>query len=69
MSIYCNFLTFPFGSYQRNSTYNTYIGKGYVISGIDKALQGLCIGEKRKVTVPPHMAYGEQGVGESLNHR
>ncbi|XP_029912853.1 peptidyl-prolyl cis-trans isomerase FKBP10 [Myripristis murdjan] len=49
-------------SYQRNSTYNTYIGKGYVISGMDKALQGLCMGEKRRITVPPHFAYGENGV-------
>ncbi|XP_071765925.2 peptidyl-prolyl cis-trans isomerase FKBP10 [Centroberyx gerrardi] len=53
-------------SYQRNSTYNTYIGKGYVISGMDKALQGLCMGEKRRVTVPPHMAYGENGVGDLI---
>lgn len=37
---------------------------GYVITGIDKALQGLCMGEKRRVIVPPHMAYGEGGVGE-----
>lgn len=51
-------------SYQRNSTYNTYIGMGYVIQGVDKALLGLCIGEKRRITVPPHMAYGEDGVGE-----
>ncbi|XP_047427415.1 peptidyl-prolyl cis-trans isomerase FKBP10 [Mugil cephalus] len=50
-------------SYQRNSTYNTYIGMGYVIRGMDKALQGLCIGEKRRITIPPHMAYGEDGVG------
>ncbi|CAB1341677.1 unnamed protein product [Coregonus sp. 'balchen'] len=48
-------------SYQRNSTYNTYIGMGYVIQGMDKALQGLCIGEKRRVILPPHMAYGEKG--------
>ncbi|KAM4598007.1 peptidyl-prolyl cis-trans isomerase FKBP10-like [Polymixia lowei] len=53
-------------SYQRNSTYNTYIGKGYVISGMDKALQGLCTGEKRRITVPPHMAYGEKGVGDLI---
>lgn len=52
-------------SYQRNSTYNTYIGLGYVIQGMDKALQGLCMGEKRRITIPPHMAYGETGVGES----
>uniref|UniRef100_A0A671XLP0 peptidylprolyl isomerase n=1 Tax=Sparus aurata TaxID=8175 RepID=A0A671XLP0_SPAAU len=57
----------PFdSSYQRNSTYNTYIGMGYVIRGIDKALQGLCIGEKRRVIVPPHMAYGEEGVGDLI---
>nr|XP_046271603.1 peptidyl-prolyl cis-trans isomerase FKBP10 isoform X2 [Scatophagus argus]XP_046271604.1 peptidyl-prolyl cis-trans isomerase FKBP10 isoform X2 [Scatophagus argus] len=53
-------------SYQRNSTYNTYIGMGYVIQGMDKALQGLCIGEKRRVIVPPHMAYGEEGVGDLI---
>lgn len=57
-------ITLCFTSYKRNSTYNTYIGKGYVIRGMDKALQGLCTGEKRRITVPPHMAYGEEGVGE-----
>lgn len=53
-----------FNSYQRNSTYNTYIGMGYVIHGMDRALQGLCVGEKRRITIPPHLAYGEGGVGE-----
>lgn len=53
-------------SYQRNSTYNTYIGMGYVIAGMDKALQGLCIGEERRVTLPPHMAYGEKGTGDII---
>ncbi|XP_068193820.1 peptidyl-prolyl cis-trans isomerase FKBP10 [Antennarius striatus] len=53
-------------SYQRNSTYNTYVGMGYVIPGIDKALQGLCMGEKRRVIVPPHMAYGGEGVGDLI---
>ncbi|CAL1588000.1 unnamed protein product [Knipowitschia caucasica] len=53
----------PFdSSYKRNSTYNTYIGMGYVIKGMDQALQGLCIGEKRRVVIPPHLAYGERGV-------
>lgn len=53
-------------SYKRNSTYNTYIGMGYVIRGMDKALHGLCIGEKRRITLPPHMAYGEEGVGDLI---
>ncbi|TNN85981.1 Peptidyl-prolyl cis-trans isomerase FKBP10 [Liparis tanakae] len=51
---------------ERNSTYNTYIGKGYVIRGMDQALQGLCIGEKRRIVIPPHLAYGEAGVGELI---
>ena len=59
-----SFSPLPFGSYQRNSTYNTYIGMGYVISGMDKGLQGVCVGEKRRIVMPPHLAYGEQGAGE-----
>ncbi|XP_074552809.1 peptidyl-prolyl cis-trans isomerase FKBP10-like [Halichoeres trimaculatus] len=53
-------------SYQRNSTYNTYIGVGYVIKGMDRALQGLCAGEKRRIVIPPHLAYGEDGVGDLI---
>lgn len=51
-------------SYQRNSTYNTYVGMGYVIPGMDQALLGVCTGQKRRVTIPPHMAYGENGAGK-----
>ncbi|XP_044193822.1 peptidyl-prolyl cis-trans isomerase FKBP10 isoform X1 [Thunnus albacares] len=53
-------------SYQRNSTYNTYIGMGYVIAGMDQALLGVCIGERRRVIIPPHMAYGEGGAGNVI---
>ncbi|XP_062234490.1 peptidyl-prolyl cis-trans isomerase FKBP10 [Platichthys flesus] len=53
-------------SYQRNSTYNTYIGMGYVIAGMDQGLLGICVGEKRRVIIPPHLAYGESGAGEVI---
>ncbi|MEQ2273221.1 Peptidyl-prolyl cis-trans isomerase fkbp10 [Xenotaenia resolanae] len=53
-------------SYQRNSTYNTYIGMGYVIPGMDQALLGVCQGERRRVIIPPHLAYGEQGAGDVI---
>ncbi|KAL7830124.1 hypothetical protein SRHO_G00312510 [Serrasalmus rhombeus] len=57
----------PFdSSYQRNSTYNTYIGLGHVIAGMDKALLGVCVGERRRVTIPPHLAYGENGTGSLI---
>uniref|UniRef100_A0A8C6SKH3 peptidylprolyl isomerase n=1 Tax=Neogobius melanostomus TaxID=47308 RepID=A0A8C6SKH3_9GOBI len=53
-------------SYRRNSTYNTYIGMGYVIAGMDQGLIGVCIGERRRVIIPPHLAYGEQGAGDVI---
>lgn len=30
-------------------------------------LREMCVGEKRTVIIPPHLGYGEAGVGESLN--
>ncbi|XP_032472616.1 peptidyl-prolyl cis-trans isomerase FKBP10 isoform X2 [Phocoena sinus] len=48
-------------SYSRNGTYNTYVGQGYVIPGMDQGLQGSCMGERRRITIPPHLAYGENG--------
>uniref|UniRef100_A0A8C2GJ58 peptidylprolyl isomerase n=1 Tax=Cyprinus carpio TaxID=7962 RepID=A0A8C2GJ58_CYPCA len=50
-------------SYSRNSTYDTYIGKGYVIAGMDQGLLGVCVGERRRIVIPPHLAYGEEGTG------
>ncbi|XP_018426918.1 PREDICTED: peptidyl-prolyl cis-trans isomerase FKBP9 [Nanorana parkeri] len=58
--------TFFDSSYSRNRTYNTYIGKGYVISGMDEGLLGLCVGERRRITIPPHLAYGEEGRGKDI---
>ncbi|NXX13257.1 FKB10 isomerase, partial [Podargus strigoides] len=57
----------PFdSSYSRNHTYNTYIGKGFIIPGMDQGLQGVCVGERRRVVVPPHLAYGENGAGDKI---
>ncbi|XP_056403943.1 peptidyl-prolyl cis-trans isomerase FKBP10 isoform X2 [Hyla sarda] len=53
-------------SYSRNSTYNTYIGMSYIIPGMDAGLQGVCIGEWRRIIIPPHLGYGEKGVGENI---
>uniref|UniRef100_H9KYE2 peptidylprolyl isomerase n=1 Tax=Callithrix jacchus TaxID=9483 RepID=H9KYE2_CALJA len=53
-------------SYSRNHTYNTYIGQGYIIPGMDQGLQGACVGERRRITIPPHLAYGENGTGDKI---
>lgn len=37
-----------------------------MIRGWDQGLQGMCVGEKRILTIPPELAYGEQGAGEVI---
>lgn len=37
------------------------LGSNKVIDGLDESLRGMCAGEKRVVTVPPHLGHGEQG--------
>lgn len=40
------------------------LGVGQVIKGLDIGLNDMCPGEKRKITVPPALAFGEKGKGE-----
>uniref|UniRef100_A0A8U7MIR1 peptidylprolyl isomerase n=1 Tax=Corvus moneduloides TaxID=1196302 RepID=A0A8U7MIR1_CORMO len=40
------------------------LGVGQVIKGLDIAMMNMCPGEKRKVTIPPSLAYGQQGYGK-----
>ncbi|KAH0621537.1 hypothetical protein JD844_022927 [Phrynosoma platyrhinos] len=37
------------------------LGVGQVIKGLDIAMLNMCPGEKRKVIIPPSLAYGEHG--------
>jgi len=36
------------------------LGSGQVIAGFDEAVLGMGIGDKKKVTIPAHKAYGEK---------
>lgn len=47
-------------------TYNIVLGSGQVVLGMDMGLREMCVGEKRTVIIPPHLGYGEAGVGESV---
>lgn len=50
-------------SYDRGSPFKFTIGKGQVIAGWEKGLLDMCIGEARKLTIPPIMAYGNSHNG------
>lgn len=53
-------------SYKRGQPFPVTIGEGRVIQGWEKGLQGIKVGEKRRLTIPPSMAYGDQDVAGGL---
>ena len=42
------------------------LGQGEVIPGWDQGLAGMKVGEKRKLTIPASLGYGETGAGEAI---
>ena len=50
-------------SVDRNQPFRFLLGKGQVIRGWDEGVQGMKIGGKRKLTIPPQLGYGAAGAG------
>lgn len=53
-------------SWNRGQPLNFQVGVGQVIKGWDDGLIGMKVGGRRKITIPPHLGYGEQGAGNVI---
>ncbi len=50
-------------SHDRNDPFVFPLAQRYVISGWDEGVQGMRVGGKRKLTIPPELGYGARGAG------
>ena len=53
-------------SWDRGDTFKFKLGKGQVIPGWDQGVEGMKVGGRRRITIPPMLAYGKRGAGAAI---
>jgi peptidylprolyl isomerase len=53
-------------SWSRGDPLQFRLGVGQVIAGWDQGVQGMKVGGRRQLIIPPDLAYGDRGAGQSI---
>lgn len=53
-------------SVDRNQPFQFHLGLGQVIKGWDEGVQGMKVGEKRRLVIPASLGYGSRGAGSII---